>query len=84
VKKDLAFATVESYGNILESNWRPAIGELIFEEVTYSTLAKLVDESLLLVRRKADGSRSTSGCDAAHYRCQRLAFNVFMHSDGGG
>jgi hypothetical protein len=35
VKKDLAFATVESYGNILESTWRPAIGELIFEEVKY-------------------------------------------------
>lgn len=39
--------TVESYGKILESTWRPAIGELIFEEVTYSTLAKIVDASLL-------------------------------------
>lgn len=28
-KTDLAFATVESYRKILESTWRPAIGELI-------------------------------------------------------
>lgn len=51
-KKDLAFATVESYRKILESAWRPCNRRAIFEEVTYSTLAKIVDASLLLVRRR--------------------------------
>ena len=50
-KTDLAFATVESYRKILESTWRPVIGNQIFEEVKYSTLAKIVDAKLEISKK---------------------------------
>ncbi len=61
-KTDLAFATVESYRKILESTWRPAIGELIFEEVKYSTLAKIIDAKLEISKKTHNNIVSVIRC----------------------
>ena len=42
-KNDLAFATVDGYRKILDSVWRPAIGEDDFESIKYSKLVKVAD-----------------------------------------
>lgn len=61
-KKDLAFATVESYREILESTWRPATGELIFEDVKYSTLAKIVDAKWAISKKTHNNVVSVIRC----------------------
>jgi len=42
-KKDMAFATFDSYRKILDSIWRPAIGIEIFDRVRYSQLLKIAN-----------------------------------------
>ena len=42
-KDDMAFATADGYRKILESVWRPRIGEELFDKVRYSTLARIAD-----------------------------------------
>jgi len=61
-KTDLAFATVESYRKILESTWRPVIGNQIFEEVKYSTLAKIVDAKLEISKKTHNNVVSVIRC----------------------
>ncbi|MFC4314174.1 Arm DNA-binding domain-containing protein [Steroidobacter flavus] len=38
---DLAFSTVDGYRKILDSVWKAAIGDDVFEEITYSQLAAI-------------------------------------------
>jgi len=45
-KKDLAFVTVYGYRHVLETVWRPAIGEKDFESVRYTDLLSVADGHL--------------------------------------
>jgi integrase len=42
-RNDLATATLNSYRRVLDSVWRPALGELLFHKIRYSHLAKISD-----------------------------------------
>lgn len=55
-KTNLAFATVESYRKILESTWRPAIGEMVFE------LAKIIDAKLEISKKTHNNIVSVIRC----------------------
>ncbi|GFE91710.1 hypothetical protein [Steroidobacter agaridevorans] len=61
-KTDLAFAIVESYRKILDSVWRPEIGNEAFEGVKYSRLSKIVDS-------KWDISKKTHNNVVSIIRC---------------
>lgn len=50
-KNDLAFATFETYRSILDSHWRPEIGNDIFEDMKYSRLAKIVDAKRFIKKK---------------------------------
>jgi integrase len=61
-KNDLAFATFESYRKILDSHWRPEIGDDIFEDVKYSRLAKIVDAKKFIKKKTHNNIVSVIRC----------------------
>ena len=61
-KNDLAFATFETYRKILDSHWRPEIGNDIFEDVKYSRLAKIVDAKRFIKKKTHNNIVSVVRC----------------------
>ena len=61
-KTDLAFATFETYKRILDSHWRPEIGNDIFEGVKYSRLAKIIDSKRLIKKKTHNNIVSVARC----------------------
>jgi len=61
-KNDLAFATFETYRKLLDSHWRPEIGNDIFEDVKYSRLAKIVDAKRFIKKKTHNNIVSVVRC----------------------
>jgi hypothetical protein len=61
-KNDLAFATFETYRGILDSHWRPEIGDAIFEDVKYSRLTKIVDAKRIIKKKTHNNIVSVVRC----------------------